>query len=214
MDEYLTLMSSLSRVFQSNDPTVDCVKSQVESISSRLSQLASSEVLKKLMHTEMIHIDHEVVQYKGVSLEAERHGRGERHTPTVDSLIQQAVDDCLSICIGTQDQLRDRFFSFLVNKVLNAATVFEYRNWPENEDLETYGDSEVKEVYLHFKKRLDKDGNMKETIMQWLEIKKYIRRQYGKKYVTFHDMWSKAMKEDEPEGRFKLIFRIVRLIMV
>ena len=50
--------------------------------------------------------------------------------------------------------------------------------------------------------------------MQWLEIKKYIRRQYGKKYVTFHDMWSKAMKEDEPEGRFKLIFRIVRLIMV
>ncbi|KAL5509613.1 hypothetical protein EMCRGX_G005007 [Ephydatia muelleri] len=48
------------------------------------------------------------------------------------------------------------------------------RNWPENEDLETYGDSEVKEVYLHFKKRLDKDGNMKETIMQWLEIKKYI----------------------------------------
>ena len=40
--------------------------------------------------------------------------------------------------------------------MLNAATVFEYRNWPENEDLETYGDSEVKEVYLHFKKRLDK----------------------------------------------------------
>ena len=214
MDEYLTLISSLSRVFQSNDPTVDCVKSRVESISSRLSQLASSEVLKKLMHTEMIHIDDEVVQYKGVSLEAGRHGRGERHTPTVDSLIQQAVDDCLSICIGTQDQLRDRFSSFLVNKVLNAATVFEYRNWPENEDLETYGDSEVKEVYLLFKKRLDKDGNMKKTIMQWLEIKKYIRRQYGKKYVKFHDMWSKAMKEDEPEGRFKLILRIVRLIMV
>ena len=110
-----------------------------------------------------------------MSLEAGRHGRGERHTPTVDSLIQQAVDDCLSICIGTQDQLRDRLSSFLVNKVLNAATVFEYRNWPGNEDLETYGDSEVKEVYLHFKKRLDKDGNMKETIMQWLE--KYIRRQ-------------------------------------
>ena len=60
----------------------------------------------------------------------------------MDSLIQQAVDDCLSICIGTQDQLRDRFSSFLVNKVLNAATVFEYRNWPD-EDLETYGDSEV-----------------------------------------------------------------------
>ena len=34
MDEYLTLMSSLSRVFQSNDPTVDCVNSGVESISS------------------------------------------------------------------------------------------------------------------------------------------------------------------------------------
>ena len=50
--------------------------------------------------------------------------------------------------------------------------------------------------------------------MQWLEIKKYIRRQYGKKYVKFHDMWRKAMKEDEPEGRFKFIFRIVRLIMV
>ena len=105
------------------------------------------------MHTEMIHIDDEVVQYKG--------GRGERHTPTVDSLIQQAVDDCLSICTGTQDQLRERFSNFFVNKVLNAATVFEYRNWPENEDLETYGDSEVTDVYLHFKKRLDKDGNMK-----------------------------------------------------
>ena len=59
--------------------------------------------------------------------------------------------------------------------MLNAATMFEYRNWPGNEDLETYGDSEVKEVYLHFKKHLDKDENMKETIMQWLE--KYIRRQ-------------------------------------
>ena len=169
MDEYLTLMSSLSRVFQSNDSTVDRVKSRVESISSRLSQLASSEVLKKLMHTGMIHIDDEVVQYKAVPLEAGRHGRGKRHTTTVDSLIQQAVDDCLCICIGTQDQLRDQFSSL--------ATVFEYRNWPENEDLETYGDSEVKEVYLHFKKRLDKDGNMKETIMQWLEVKKYIRRQ-------------------------------------
>ena len=100
------------------------------------------------MHTGMIHTNDEVVQYKGVSLEAGRHSRGKRHTPTVDSLIQQAVDDCLSICTGTQDQLRDRFSSFLVNNVLNAATVFEYRNWPENEDLDTYGDSEVKEVYL------------------------------------------------------------------
>ena len=66
---------------------------------------ASSEVLKKLMHTGMIHTDDEVVQHKRVSLEAGRHGRGKRHTPTVDSLIQQAVDDCLSICTGAQDQL-------------------------------------------------------------------------------------------------------------
>ena len=64
-------MSSLSRVFQSNDYTAHCVKGRVESISSRLSQLASSEVLKMLMHTEIIHIDDEVFQYiKGVSLEA------------------------------------------------------------------------------------------------------------------------------------------------
>ena len=49
---------------------------------------------------------------------------------------------------------------------------------------------------------MNKDGNMKETILQWLEIKKYIRRQYSKKYVKFHGIWSKAMKEDEPEGRF------------
>ena len=57
------------------------------------------------MHTRMIHIDDKDVQYKGVSLEAGRHGRGERHTPTVDSLIQQAVDDCLCICIGTVGHL-------------------------------------------------------------------------------------------------------------
>ena len=48
------------------------------------------------------------------------------------------------------------------------------------------------------------------------EVHMYIRRQYGKTYmyVKFRDMWSKAMKEDEPEGRSELIFRIVRLIMV
>lgn len=74
-------------------------------------------------------------------METGRHGRGERQTPTVDSFIQQNEDDCLSIYTGTQDQLREQFSNFLVNKVLNAATVFKYRNWPENEELDTYGDS-------------------------------------------------------------------------
>ena len=55
---------------------------------------------------------------------------------------------CSSYCTGTHDHLREQFSNFLVNKVLDAATVFECRSyWPENGDLETHGDSqEVKEI--------------------------------------------------------------------
>ena len=133
-------MANVSKVFEDNATTVDKVHVCFESVTEKLNSLSDVVALKKLLQSGFVEHNEEI-KYKGIILErqAGRRGRCGKQT-TVQSLLQEVEHDCLNIIKSTQDHLSIRFYSFVSNPVLCAAHVLEYRNWPHDVELGSYGD--------------------------------------------------------------------------
>lgn len=111
------------------------------------------------------------IKYKGIILERQegRRGRCDKQT-TVQSLLQEVEHDCLNIIKSTQERMSIRFDSFVSNPVLRAAHILEYRNWPNDDELGSYGDEQIQNIYQNYKSCLDKVGSLQETLLQWTEF--------------------------------------------
>ena len=99
--------------------------------------------------------------------------------------------------------------SFVSNPVLSAAHILECRNWPNDDELGSYGNEQIQNIYQNYKSYLDKEGSLQETLLQWTELKKVVRRRYGSKAIRCDELWIKTLKEDCVEERFKQILQKV-----
>ena len=212
--EYLSLLANVSKVFQDNATTVDKVHIRITSVKEKLNSLANVATLQKLLKSGFIQ-HNEDIKYKGIISERQegRRGRCDKQR-TAQSLLQEVEHDCLNIIKSTQDHMSIRFDSFVSNPVLSAAHTLEYRNWPNDEELKSYGDEQIRNIYHNYKSCLDKGGSLQETLLQWTELKKVIRRRYGSKFIRCDELWIKTLKEDIAEERFKQILQLVKIILV
>eukprot|EP00966_Prymnesium_polylepis_P083793 1940396-Prymnesium_polylepis.1 len=126
---------------------------------------------------------------------------------------QKLQEDRKSTIDALTSHLQQRYTKVLDNPILQAFAVFDHRHRPRHtdEELEKYGDSEINELFKHYKDFFS-DTSVSEVIEQWGDLKNEIAKSPGLNGRSFKSLWPHMLTRFTAEYSF--VLRLVAIMLV